>query len=217
MTEDDYARDEWLSELYAEHAEEAISDFKQERLQSFYLANPLLAEPPAWALAEARKLLAEHPSAAYIFSAISIEVVIKVALLKPVVYGLVHSESAAGMIAELVAQLNRPDQFGGLLFEILSEHGGVDLRAFRRPEATALLWNEVQSIRRRRNALLHEALPAVEDEAAKSIAVASSLLDDVFPRVLRKLRLHLHGSAICADNNCKAKRAEFENLIAQRR
>jgi len=46
MSYDEYdaARDQWMEDLYKEHKAEAISEFTKERLQSYYLANPMIAE-----------------------------------------------------------------------------------------------------------------------------------------------------------------------------
>ena len=46
MIEDEYRYDEWMSELYAEHREEALQEFTAERLQSYYLIDPDVAKAP---------------------------------------------------------------------------------------------------------------------------------------------------------------------------
>ena len=101
MTEEEARYEQAMEELYEEHSKQAIEEFTAERLQSFYLNKPLLAKPSFDALVESRSLLRSHPTAALVFAASATEVSLKEVLLKPVVYGLVHSESAAGLIAEL--------------------------------------------------------------------------------------------------------------------
>ena len=54
--ENDAAYDQWMDDLYKEHRAEAISEFTAERLQSYYLANPTLAEAPRRALSDAVQL-----------------------------------------------------------------------------------------------------------------------------------------------------------------
>ena len=93
MTWEEAAYDEAMSALYEEQKEQAIEEFTVERLQSYYLQYPDIAKPAFKALTAARQLISHHPTASFIFSTISIEVGIKVTLLKPVVYCLVHSES----------------------------------------------------------------------------------------------------------------------------
>jgi hypothetical protein len=101
MTEDEARYEQWMEELYAEHSKQAIEEFTADRLQSFYLKNPVLAKPPLDTLVQSRLLLGSHPAAALVFAATATEVGLKEVLLKPVVYGLVHSESAASLITEL--------------------------------------------------------------------------------------------------------------------
>ncbi len=57
----DAAYDEYMLSLYEEHKEEAIKEFRSERLQSYYEDHPDVAEKPLAALNEARVLL--HTSA----------------------------------------------------------------------------------------------------------------------------------------------------------
>lgn len=89
MTEDEYAYDEYMTELYEEHKQQAIEEFTFERLQSYYIDNLLLAKPAFDALTEARTLAGLNATAGFIFAAIAMEVGLKEALLKPIVTGLV--------------------------------------------------------------------------------------------------------------------------------
>jgi len=55
-------------ELYPEHKEQAVSEFTADRLQSFYLSNPMVMRPAVDALQEAKRLKAHgHPAAAVVF------------------------------------------------------------------------------------------------------------------------------------------------------
>src|SRR5437867_7551263 len=139
MTEDEARYDQWMAELYVEHSKEAVKEFTAECLQSYYLKDPLLASASFRSLTESRVLLPEHPSAALVFGTTAVEVGLKVVLLKPIVYGLVHDTSAAGLITDLAVSQGG-DKYRDLLFHILSEFGGVDLRNFRRPSSTRPLW-----------------------------------------------------------------------------
>jgi hypothetical protein len=94
--EDDYRYDEFLSELYEEHKDQAIEEFKAERLQAYYTANPSVAQAALAYLTEGRSLLQASPSAALIFSAVSAEQFFKRVLLHPIVYGLVKRRSGRG-------------------------------------------------------------------------------------------------------------------------
>jgi len=114
---DDYTHTDYLMEV----SDEAIADFKVDRLQSFYLAHPSLGDGPLTALSESRQLLDTYPSAAFIFAAIAVEVGIKKVLLMPIVFGLVHTESIASLVADLTLSYTSLDRLRNLFFLILSQ------------------------------------------------------------------------------------------------
>src|SRR5947209_3228283 len=128
-TEEDYARDEFISDLYTDFANDLLAGrddelfyhvvdrFAAERLQSFYVDNPDIAKPPLWALAEARVFLADHPSAALVFAVTAMETGLKAALMKPILHGLVHAEFAGALVADLATD-SRQDKSKGLVFAI---------------------------------------------------------------------------------------------------
>jgi hypothetical protein len=154
-------------------------------------------------LAESRVLLPEHPSAALVFGATAVEVGLKVVLLKPIVYGLVHDASAAGLITDLAVSQGG-DKYRDLLFHILSEFGGADFRNPGRAGSKKSLWEEIQIVQKQRNTVLHRAEIASKEEAEISVAVASVMLEELFPAVVAKLGLHLHdGVRVCKDWGCQ--------------
>jgi hypothetical protein len=207
MTWQDAAYEEGMEALYAEFKPQAIEEFTEERLQSYYVANPNLAEDPVHFLSMARQLISHSPTGSFIFAAIAVEVGLKVVLLKPVVYGLVHSESIAEMIADLVVGSARFDnKFRNLLFGILSEVGSIDLAKYKRPESLRTLWEEIKEIQERRNKIMHRAEIVVEEESHKALSVATTILEELFPLLIKRLGLHLHeGGRVCNDQHCNGK------------
>lgn len=202
MTEDEYRYDEWMSELYAEHSKEALEEFTAERLQSFYLKNPEIVKAPVSALSKARALLPDHPAPALVFATIAIEVGIKVALLKPIVYGLIHNASTANLVTDLVVS-HGGDRYRDLLFHVLSDLGGIDFKTFRRYESSHLLWEEITSVQKVRNAIVHRADETNGEQAERSVCVASTVLEQIFPALITRLGLHLHeGIRVCNDWQC---------------
>jgi hypothetical protein len=179
-------------ELYPEHYAEAIKEFTAERLQSYYVANPNLAAPALDALLEAQSLVSSHPRAGLVFAATAMELAIKVVLLKPIVFGLVHIEGLAGFITELATKHTGMERFQNLLTAILAEFGGVDLRTFTRPNSLKTLWKEMDDVQNARNAVIHRGETGPSASADLAVAVATTLLKDVFPQILAKLDLHLH-------------------------
>jgi len=203
MTEDEARYEQWMDALYREHKEQAIEEFTDERLKSFYVAHPLVAQLAVETLAEARKLLEGHSTAAQVFAAIAVEVGLKVALLKPVVRGLVHSESTAEIITDLTLRHTRFDFFHQLLSEILLKHGGVNLESYAREGASKGLWAEIQEVQKCRDRVVHRAESATREQAERAIAIARVILEDLFPAVVSHLGLHLHdGVRVCQDWRC---------------
>ena len=212
MTREEAAYEEAMEALYAEHKEQAIEEFRDERLQSYYIANPLIAESPSRFLSQSRILIGNNPTAAFLFAAIAIEVGLKVVLLKPVIYGLVHNESFAGIIADTVmAQSGYQTKFRELLLNILSVYGGVDLNKFKRTETQKLLWTEISEVQKRRNGIMHRAEIVADEEAQVAVAVASAILEELFPSVVKKLGFHLHDAGrVCNDYRCNPTWLEFK-------
>jgi hypothetical protein len=201
---DMYMADEGARLLYEEHRERAITEFTAERLQSYYLDHPLAAQAAVEALSDSRQLVKIHAGAALVFSAIAIEIGIKGALLRPVVYGLVHQESTASLITDLVMSHTSFDRFRDLLFQVLAEHGGIDLHTTKRLGASQSLWEEVARVQAMRNALVHRGERPTPEQAELSIDVATTVLENLLPSVLSRLGLHLHGVRVCGKATCRA-------------
>jgi len=208
MSWDEYRYEEAMEALYAEHKEQAIEEFKDERLQAYYKDRPNVCEAPHRSLALARQLILQSPTASFIFAAVAVEVGIKEAILKPVVYGLVNSDFLAELIAGMVMSVKELHKLEDLLFKILNEYGGIDIKKYRRSGSSRTLWNEItdkkKGIRRKRNRIMHYAEEVTQRDAEEALSIASSVLDELFPTLIDKLGFHLHeGWRVCSDWRCK--------------
>ena len=204
MTPDEAEYEEYMDQLYEEHREQAIEEFSDERLQSYYGDHQLLAKPAFDALTEARNLMDTNATASFIFSAIAMEVGLKEALLKPIVFGLVHTASVAALITDLAISHSSMDKYRELLLQILREHGGVDLDSYKRPDSNKPIWQEIREVQRQRNSILHRAEAASDEEATLALGVASTIIEKLFPAVVKKMGLHLHeGFRICNNWRCQ--------------
>lgn len=193
---------EWAEEHRDDLYQEAIKEFTAERLRSYYLAHPNLAQAAHDSLKEAQSLQQGYPRAALISSAIAVEVGIKVVLLQPIVFGLVHTEALAELITDLTTQHTGMDRFQALLAEILKHYGGVDLKTYTRPDSKNTLWQEIGEIQKARNRVMHRGEMPEENSSKQGIAVADTILHQLFPEVLRKLNLHLHDPwVVCGDRH----------------
>ncbi len=209
MSYEDIAHDAYLSELYEEqkyeeYRTEAIEEFTDERLKSYFLDNRLLAQRAVEALSAARALIGTNVTASFLFAAISVEVGLKTTLLKPIVYGLVHAESVAGLVTDLAASHTGMNRYRKLLLEILQQYGGVDLDTFKRSGSHKALWEEIREIQSTRNSIVHRAETASEEDAEQALGVAAEILGAIFPAVVKKLGLYLYdGFQICSDEIIK--------------
>lgn len=202
----EYAQDAAREEFYDKLYNGIINDFATSRLQAFYRAHPMVIQAPLDALNEARSLALNHPSAAMVFAVAATEVCFKAALLKPIFYGLVHTESSAALLMEL-AIAPRDKQLVQTMQKILAKHGGVNLHSFKRSGSTQTLWEEMQTLAKRRNAVLHRCESASHNEAAQAIGVAEAMIEVIFPATIAKLGLHLHpGLQVCGDIDCENPR-----------
>ena len=215
--EHDAAYDQWMDDLYKEHKVEAISEFTTERLQSYYLANPMLAEAPRHALSNATRLSQEgFLDAAFVFAHVATETGLKAIVLKPFVHGLVHSASTADFVSELALGHVGLDRFRELLFQLLLDYAGLDFRQFKRQGASDILWTELERLQKIRNRIIHRAEMVTSVDAELSISVAHSVLDEIFPAVVTGLGLHVHdGMRVCDDYLCKLQHVLSPELMAR--
>jgi hypothetical protein len=193
---------EWAEEHSGELYQEAIQEFTVERLQSYYVSHPNLAHAAHESLVYARSLVSTHPKAALVFAATAVELAIKVVLLKPIVFGLVHTERLADLITELTMQHTGMERFRALLTEILKQFGGVDMTSYKRRGSAEMLWQEVGELQAARNAVIHQGGTPDDSFAKLGIEIAATILNEMFPDVLRRLNLHLHDPcAVCGQKH----------------
>jgi len=210
MDEWEAQQDEALSALYSEFREdpdtrssfyeelfdEIVRDFTDARLRSYFMAHPELAMPAAQALADARALVPTHTTGGFLFGAIAAEVALRAVLLKPILYGLVHSDTAAALITK-AAIAYQDEGFTKVLLDLLGSFGGADPRAWYRVNGGPKLWDEMLAVRTKRNGVMHRAESATDVEARLAIDVAACIIELLFPAVVTKLGLHLHGLTVC--------------------
>ncbi|MXS83715.1 hypothetical protein [Nitrosomonas oligotropha] len=195
--EEMYAR--LADELYPEHKEQAVQEFAVDRLRSYYLANPNVAKPAVFMLRNAEQLfqLQQH-EAALVFAVSSIELFLKATLLKPVIYGLIHSEAVAEVIVnETLSQsgLKRYHKLLGKLFNHLTES---KLEEIKREGESSTLLKEIEALQEKRNKVVHQGFHADRTEANQALNVAHAVVSSVLSEVLWSLGLEARkGEGIC--------------------
>lgn len=205
----DAMQEAWYEQLYEEHAEQAREEFRADRLTSYYSVHKELAESAYAVLADARALRDISAPAALIRATTASELGVKNLLLRPIVYGLVHSESLAGAISELAMAHHAVDRYRDLLIGILREYGGIDLENYARPSATQPLWGELKQNQDTRNRAVHRGEVPTADQRDAAIGVAEAVLEVLFPQVISNLGFHMHGPCLCKDSHVSERIAEL--------
>lgn len=199
-TPEEADREQWYHELVDDISKEAISEFTLERLRSYYIANNLVAKNALAMFKEAESLLDSSPSASLVLFTTSIEVGLKVVLLKPVIYGLIHNESVADLIAELSVRHNGFDRFKPVLARILAEYGRIDFNAFAIEGHAKTIWEEITLLQNARNGIVHRAELAQRQTADLSCEVATMIIGILLPSVLEGLGLKFEVGGLITDS-----------------
>jgi len=192
----------YQSEAYAEDLERGIDEFIAERQKSYYVDNPAVAESAFNLLAEARALFdLGHYGVSQVMAGAASELAFGDVLLKPMVYGLVHNDSIAPVVADIIENARAVYKFRALLIAIVSQFSGIDLTANVPELGNKSFWSLVNDVREQRNAILHrdQLLKVSKEDAEKAMAGAAQLLENVLPVILKTIGLHLHGSTVCSE------------------
>jgi hypothetical protein len=201
--ESDAARDDFIDklreELYPEHRDQAITEFTKECLQRYYLSKRDVLSGPMCLLKQSHSLAkVDHHAAALVFAFASIEMLLKSALMTPIVAGLIHNQSLAEPLADfLLGRLTALSRLKRLAFPIVLQHANIDLRTLKRAGSRQTLWEEIVTIESARNAIIHTADLSEERLFATAMSLAEFTLDNLFTAVLYYVGLHLHGNEIC--------------------
>jgi len=161
-------------ELWPEHKEQAVDEFIEKRLRSYYLNNNKIAVDAMAFINKANELKNTEPTSSLLYSAIATEVILKSVLLIPVVSGLVITEHLAVLISDMLVKQSGIDRFKKLIFSILEQHIRFEngLEKFKRKGGNITLWEERAKIQKVRNKIMHQAKYCTSEEADTSYKVA---------------------------------------------
>lgn len=186
----DDAYDRMSQELYPEHKERAIIDFTYARLRSFYVKNPDVLVPAGRNFKLAKALLdLDQPAAALVFAASAAELFLKGALLRPVVYGLVHSEALAELVVDAALAQTGFKRYQKLLAGLFETVAHLDIESLARTEGVLPLVEEASRLQDVRNGVVHRGDDVSQAQAEIALAVAGAIFDQVLGTVLWELGL----------------------------
>jgi hypothetical protein len=203
--------EELAKEFFETNYEEAVRVFSEARLQSYYVNNPNVVVPALAAIEYARLLVPGFPQAALVFAVSSAEITLKYGILKPVIAGMIHAEELASLIAEEATSASGIRRYNRLLLGILNELTGSQFDERQRVNSNSTLWQEVGAIQEARNKLLHRGTLADTKIVELGVAVADTILSEVFPEILKGFGLHLHASVICAKKHRTFPRSQKDS------
>jgi hypothetical protein len=190
----DAARDEMYTrlseELYPEHKEQAVAEFANDRLRSYYLDNPRVAFPAVKMMREAEALLlADHFDAALVFAASSTEIFLKATLLRPVIHGLVHSVAIADVVVETTLAQPGLDRYEKLLSYLFEHLTGEKLNGVSRKDVNSSLLKEIHDIRLIRNGIVHRGDATTKTDAERALHICQTTAISILNPVLLALGL----------------------------
>lgn len=180
-------------ELYSNHKAQAIQEFTADRLKSFYVAQPNVMLPAVLAYREAKKLQSlDHHAPTVVFSVTAIEVFLKTTLLKPVIFGLVHHESLAAIVVEHTLGQTGFDRYKTLLSRLFADLADIDVAFVKRDGFESPLLDEVLSLQKLRNKIIHQGQQCSKEEATHALDITSAVFSKIVLPMLGALGLEVH-------------------------
>jgi HEPN domain-containing protein len=185
-------------ELYPEHKQQAIAEFTNERLRSYYVSNSEVMRPAVRAMQEAKALAKlSRYSAALVFSASAYELFLKATLLRPVLHGLVHNPALAEILVQRMLGTNTDiRRYEDLLSRLFETIAGLKLESIRRSDACTTLIKEVVIFQRIRNGILHAGDVCTPEQAMAAQEVALAIFMLIVEPLLSALGLFSDGVGV---------------------
>lgn len=180
--------DRMSQEFYPEHKEQAIQEFIEERMQSYFLKNPLIIQAPLDCYHHAKVLADVSPQGALVMYTAAIELFLKSVLLKPVLYGMIHNENIANTIVDATTAQSGFSRYKKLLNTLCLHAAEFDLNDIKGAEGKPIL-EESADIQMIRNRVVHQGYKATSDEAQRAKDIAEVIVKEVINPVLRYLDL----------------------------
>ena len=179
-------------ELYPEHREQAIAEFTAARLQSYYLKNPELAVSGRRMFRQAKELYRlGYLGPALVCGVTVIEVFFKAGFLRPVVYGLVHSDAVADVVVKATLSHTGFVRYEALLKNIYREIVGKDLNSIGLKGSSKSIWTDASEAQAIRNRVVHAGYEPTDTETRQAIGSAAIVMVNVWRPMLFALGLRL--------------------------
>jgi len=191
---EDAAMDEFYDqiskELYPEHKEQAIEEFTEEKLKSYYQQNPNVMRPAVDAIQEGNwQLEQKRYSPALVFYVTAIELLLKATLLRPVLYGLIHNEGLAEIMIKHILGQTGVERYEMLLAQLFDKLANIDVKQIYREGAQSKLFVECRELQKIRNTIIHQGVFCTENDAKKGNLVAVAVFEQIVQPMLSSIGL----------------------------
>jgi len=180
--------DRMSEELYPDHKEQAIGEFIEERMQSYFLKNPTIIRPPIDCYHHANELIQVSPQSALVMYTTATELFLKSVLLKPVLYGMIHNEKIANTIVDATTGQSGFSRYTKLLNALCLHAAGIQLNEIKGVNEKPILI-EAEEVQEIRNRVVHQGYRATPHEMGRAKNIASLILQEVVEPVLNNLHL----------------------------
>ena len=154
-------------ELYPEHKEQAIDEFIEERMHSYYLKNPNIIQAPIDSYLHANELVDISPRGALVMYTTAVELFLKSVLLKPVLFGMINNENVAKLIVDSSMRLPGFNSYKKLLNSLCLCVADIKISDIQGTSGKPIL-DEAEEIQKVRNRVLHQGHKASVDDMEKA-------------------------------------------------
>lgn len=195
-TPEEYAMEDFYDqisrELYPEHKEQAIEEFTEEKLKSYYLKNPKVMRPAVDAIQEGKwQLENERYSSSLIFYVTAIELLLKATLLRPVLHGLIHHEGLAEIMTNYILGQTGIVRYEKLLSQLFENITGINLGEITRDGTQQQLFAECKELQKNRNNAIHQGAVCTKQEAEKARIVSIAVFERIVQPTLHSIGLNV--------------------------
>jgi len=182
-------------ELYPEHKEQAIDEFIEERMRSYFLKYSGIIQAPIECFFHAVDLQQVSPRCALVMYTSTIELYLRAVLLKPVLYGMIHNESVAELIVRSSVGQSGFNRYKKLLASLCHHAAEIELSDLKGLDGKPII-QEASEVYDIRNRVVHQGYQATTREMERARNIAVQILTKVVEPVLHNLNL-----AIGKDDN----------------
>lgn len=186
-----------LDELYKEFKQQYEDEYVFEQIHDYYKANSDIAKEPLEFLEKSKLLISYgHYTPGFLLSTISMEVGIKVIILKPVLFSLAFDKTAGELLYDSTFKQKSVPHIPKLYYRILRDYTGFDFNEYILTDSKIKLWDELSDLQKLRNEIIHQAKTVGEKEAEESVKIANGIYREVIPTILDKFQFHLKNDRI---------------------